>query len=275
MQSPAAPPTTCPRPREAGPPSQAPRGSAVWIRRWTRPWRGARRAAAPGREVAAFEPAAEHDDHAVAEALDARRAASMLVAFESLTKRTPPISATGSSACSRPVKPSTALVIAAASTPTIEATADAASTSASRCRPSSFTAVSGTSDSSPSAVRRTIASRRRRRPLPGTRHREQQAVRARGGGELQRAGIVGVQHRPVGRLLLGKDPRLGGGVLVDGRVPVEVVGREVQQHRDPRPERLRALELEAARLDHVNRFVGEASTCALSARPMLPPTRTR
>ena len=44
----------------------------------------------------------------------ARAADSMLVAFESLTKPTPWIDDTGSSACSRPVKPSTARTIASA-----------------------------------------------------------------------------------------------------------------------------------------------------------------
>ena len=41
---------------------------------------------------------------------------------------------------------------------------------------------------------------------------------------------------------------------------IEVIGREVQQHRDPRPERVGGLELEAARLDDVD-------VSAVDARP--------
>ena len=54
-----------------------------------------------------------------------------------------------------------------------------------------------------------------------------------------------------------------------------MVGREIQQHRDPRVERVDLLELKAARLDDVQR-VGRrvVDTCALSGRPMLPPTVT-
>ena len=62
----------------------------------------------------------------------ARRAASMLVAFESFTNCTPAMSVTGSSACSSPVNPSTAAVIAAGCTPAMWATAEAAITSTSR-----------------------------------------------------------------------------------------------------------------------------------------------
>ena len=38
--------------------------------------------------------------------------------------------------------------------------------------------------------------------------------------------------------LVLEDPRLGRGVLLDAGVPIEVVGREIEQHRDPRMERL-------------------------------------
>ena len=79
-------------------------------------------------------------------------------------------------------------------------------------------------------------------------------MRAGGGRELQRPWIVGIQHGPIGRLLLGKNARLRRRIFVDGRVAIEVVGREVEQHRDPRLERLRALELKTARLDDVDRL---------------------
>ena len=51
-------------------------------------------------------------------------------------------------------------------------------------------------------------------------------------------------------------------------VAIEVIGREVQQHRDPRMERVGALELKAARLDDVNGVVGrllDAGRTLLSA----------
>ncbi len=98
-------------------------------------------------------------------------------------------------------------------------------------------------------------------------HREQQTVRTRGRGELECAGIVGVEDGPVRRLLPGKDARLCSGVFLDGRVPVEVIGREVQQHRDPWPERLRALQLKAARLDHVDGFVGRRFDLGAQRQP--------
>ena len=63
------------------------------------------------------------------------------------------------------------------------------------------------------------------------------------------------------------------GVLLDVGMTVEVIGGEIQEHGDPRPEGLDRLELEAAGLDDVN-GLSRVSTCALSALPMLPPTST-
>ena len=65
-----------------------------------------------------------------------RSADSTFVAFESLTNRTPPTSATSSIACSRPRNPSTAAVIAAGVAPAIAPTVAAAMTSFTRCGPS-------------------------------------------------------------------------------------------------------------------------------------------
>ena len=59
-----------------------------------------------------------------------------LVAFESLTNRTPSTSPTSSMACSRPRNPSTAPVIALDGAPAIAPTVVAASTSYKRCGPS-------------------------------------------------------------------------------------------------------------------------------------------
>ena len=56
-------------------------------------------------EVAALETPADDRDDSRSKLSIERRAASTLVAFESLTKRTPPISATSSIACSSPREP--------------------------------------------------------------------------------------------------------------------------------------------------------------------------
>jgi hypothetical protein len=53
--------------------------------------------------------------------------------------------------------------------------------------------------------------------------------------------IVGVDDRPVPVALVGEDAGLGRRVFAHVRVPVEVVRREIQQHRDPRAERRRGL----------------------------------
>ena len=71
--------------------------------------------------------------------------------------------------------------------------------------------------------------------------------------QLQHRRIVGVDHRPVAGVLVLEDPRLRRRVRLDARMPIEVIGREVQHHRDPRMERVDLLELKAARLDDVQR----------------------
>ena len=68
--------------------------------------------------------------------------------------------------------------------------------------------------------------------------------------------IVGVQHDPVSRRLVGENARFGVGVLRDVGVAIEVVGREVQQHRDPRLEGVDAFQLKAARFNHVDCVLG-------------------
>ena len=187
----------------------------------------------------------------------ARRAASMLVAFESFTNCTPAMSATGSSACSSPVNPSTAAVMAAGLTPAMCATAVAAITSTSRWRPSSRIDVSGTNGSEVPSRRLTIAllvEHDAVGELLG--HRQHQPPCMRVARDGKRRGIVGVEHRPVGHGLVLEDPCLRGRVLVDRRVAIEVVGRKVQEHGDPGMKRLDPFELEAARLDDVNRLGG-------------------
>ena len=163
----------------------------------------------------------------------ARCAASMLVAFESLTNRTPPTTATGSSACSRPVNDSTARTIASCGTPAICATVAAAITSATRCRPMRRIDDSGTS---------------------GVVGRKEHLLRARRARQRQRLRIVGVDHRPVVWSLVRENPRLRGAVHVHRAVTIEMVGRQVQQHGNPRMKRVRRLELKAADLDDVKRL---------------------
>ena len=199
----------------------------------------------------------------------------MLVAFESLTKATPCTAPTGSSACSRPVK-------------RLAGAGHRIRRSRRRSRPPPpprrrRRAGAGRSAAPPTAA---PAARRdprgdARSPRPSTTTPSSiapdglsaDAARARVPRERHRRRIVDVDDRPVVRLLVGEDPRLRLGVLLDARVPIEVIGREVEQHGNPRPELLGHLELKAARLDHVHDVAATSrSTCALSGMPMLPPT---
>jgi len=71
-----------------------------------------------------------------------------------------------------------------------------------------------------------------------------------------RRGIVGVEHRPVVHGLVREDPRLRRRVLGEVDVVVEMVGREIEQHRNPRTERFGRLQLKAARFDDVDGALG-------------------
>ena len=64
--------------------------------------------------------------------------------------------------------------------------------------------------------------------------------------------VVPVQHGAVGGRLVLEDPRLGPQVGGKALMAVEMVGRDVQYHGDPRAKRLDRLELEARRLRHHN-----------------------
>ena len=83
--------------------------------------------------------------------------------------------------------------------------------------------------------------------------REVALHRAAAPREVEDRRIVGVDHREVARLLVLEDPRLRRAVGLHRRMPIEVVRREVQHHADPRVECVDLLELEAARLDDVER----------------------
>ena len=101
------------------------------------------------------------------------------------------------------------------------------------CGPRSCEA-SKASSNAPSSVPET----RTRRPSPGHV------------GVVERCdvGVVDAQHRSVARALALEHAQLGGGVGLERPVPVEVVGRDVEQHGRVGAELLDALELKAREL---------------------------
>ena len=58
------------------------------------------------------------------------------------------------------------------------------------------------------------------------------------------------------RGLVLEDARLGGGIVLEGVVAVEVIGRDIQHHRDLGVEGLDGLQLKAADLEHNPGVVG-------------------
>ncbi len=243
-------------------------------RRWPRSRRRATHGLAEVLEVAALVAAAHDRDDAAVETLDARAApTTTLVAFESLTNRTPSISATRSSACSRPAKPfDRALhrrrrhaghaahgrgrqhvgeqMPARAAAPTRPATA------ASR-RPRSRRTISPPSTVTPSSSGASSAKSKRR---------ARRAARQR-----QRGGIVGVDDGPVVGVWFAKMRALACRVLVERRVPIEVVG-----------DRFSSTAIHGWNVSVVSSWklltsttwsdVGrDSATCALRAVPRLPP----
>ncbi len=66
--------------------------------------------------------------------------------------------------------------------------------------------------------------------------------------------VIGVDDERVRRPLVHKEPGLGRRVRLDVGMAVEMVRVQVQEDRDPWPERRGQLELEARHLDHVDRF---------------------
>ena len=112
-----------------------------------------------------------------------------------------------------------AAAIASSPRPAARAAAVAAAAFSRLCAPG----ISGSAGSSSSAENSI------RRPRPG------RAEPARHDRDI------------LGGLVL-EDPQLGVAVALEGAVPVEVVGLEVEQHGDPRPKLLDVLELEAREL---------------------------
>jgi hypothetical protein len=90
--------------------------------------------------------------------------------------------------------------------------------------------------------------------LDPSRRRERDAQRLDPLTALHHHRVIGVHHGNVVGVLIREDARLGRGVVVDGRMPVEMVVGEIEPQRDPRTERRRGLELKAAHLDDVDRL---------------------
>src|SRR5437588_5408432 len=57
--------------------------------------------------------------------------------------------------------------------------------------------------------------------------------------------IVGIEDRAVLRRLVLENARLSGDVVLESAVPIEMIGRDIQDHRDLRMECLYRLQLEA------------------------------
>ena len=69
--------------------------------------------------------------------------------------------------------------------------------------------------------------------------------------------VVVVEHRDVVGLLTGEHPELGLGVRLQRAVPIEMVGRDVEQHADAGSQLVDVLELEARQLAHDPRALAQ------------------
>ncbi len=150
----------------------------------------------------------------------ARSAAATFVAFESFTKRTPWSSRTSSMRCGTPGKLTSAAAIASSGIPAARAAAVAAAAFSRLCSPGSAGSA-GSGSSAPNSTRLAA---------PGT------GPKPRG---------------TIGDVVLGlrlEDAELRVDVPLEGPVAVEMVGLEVEQHGDPRPQELDVLELERGEL---------------------------
>ena len=99
---------------------------------------------------------------------------------------------------------------------------------------------SGVHNASPERWNASEAARNETATRPGRR------ARRRG----RRDRVVAVEHEQVVIALVLEDARFRSDVVVERAVPVEMVFGEAEQHRDPRPERLRERELERGHLGH-------------------------
>ncbi len=62
--------------------------------------------------------------------------------------------------------------------------------------------------------------------------------------------VFGIQDEEVLRRLARGNPRLGIGIALKGLVPVQMIGRDVEDHGDLRPELNSGLQLKARDLEH-------------------------
>ena len=207
-----------------------------------------------------------------------RAAASTLVAFESLTKRTPPIVATGSITCSSPVNPSSARAIAAA--------VSAGERRDRAGRHHVAQQVPSRRDEPRSAA---PAARRRRSALPdeaairenvGAGRRVERVTdlpcRALTRASASAAALSALTTAQSSAVWLAKIALLRRGVGRHRRMAIEVVRREVQERGDPRMKACRwsrAGSCSPRPRARCRRWT--TSTWALSGTPMLPPTSTR
>ena len=141
-----------------------------------------------------------------------RRAAAVFVAFESLTQRTPRSSRTSSRRCGTPGNVRSASAIASSGTPAARAAAVAAAAFSRLWRPG----MSGSAGSASSAEN----------SIPSMPEAARHDLRARA----------------------LEDAELRVAVGLEGAVPVEVVGLEVEEDGDVAGERVDVLELEAREL---------------------------
>src|SRR5688572_10420476 len=89
--------------------------------------------------------------------------------------------------------------------------------------------------------------------LAKRRRREREQTRTALTRSFQHAGIIAIDNRPVLARLIGEDPRLRSRVLLKARVPVQVVGGEVQEDGYVRVEGVGAFQLEAGHLQYERR----------------------
>ena len=145
-----------------------------------------------------------------------------------------------------------------------DAAAAAAMVFSTLCRPRMGISAAGISGAPSSS---TMPSSSQRRATPARRLLNQTGVAAGARGVGDAGGVVGVQHGEIAGLLGLEEAALGGGVVLEGVVAVEVVRRDVERHADVGAERLDGLELEARKLEHVPLRPGaESSTIAVTGR---------
>ena len=183
----------------------------------------------------------------------------MLVAFESLTNCTPPICA---DRLERVLEPGEAFDRARHRRRRPRRRATPPPPPRPRRRSGGGRAAGSTTAAraAPGPPRCAGRSRRRPRAIPSpieSRHREQQPARARVAAAMASvAGSSALSTAQSSAVWFAKIRALAAAYSSTFCVTIEMVGREVQQHRDPRMKGVDGLELKAAGLDDVDRVIG-------------------